>query len=171
MYTSLTSYIHLSFLSSGDVRVGGQGVQPGGILFGSVRREDSFTIRAEVDDIGQEGVETFSIPLTINPSLNPPPVSVFVTGDAAITVIDTTGELDYTVIHKNLFWAVKKLHLFSRGYCCIDGSRLPAERGSTGKCYNCHSALQQGDCQSHHCYHYSCHIHSVRPGVYENPPS
>ena len=98
MYTSLTSYIHLSFLSSGDVRVGGQGVQPGGIFFGSVRREDSFTIRAEVDEIGQEGVETFSIPLTINPSLNPPPVSVFVTGDAAITVVDTTGEFDYTVI-------------------------------------------------------------------------
>ena len=54
-------------------------------------RSVSFTIRVEADQVGQEGVEVFEIPLHItSEGLSEP---VFVMGSAFVTVTDMSGEL------------------------------------------------------------------------------
>ena len=65
----------------------GGSATPTGLLFVG---QQSFTIRAVADEDGQEGLETFSIPLLIT-SLNLA-VPVFAADPATISVIDRTGE-------------------------------------------------------------------------------
>ena len=86
--------IFLNFCTSffgpvADVRVGGDSM-PSGTLSYDFIRSVSFNLRAEADQIGQEGMETFDIPLMIIPPLAT--VTVFVAAPASITVVDQSGE-------------------------------------------------------------------------------
>ena len=64
------------------------------LLTGPFGHSVSFTIRVEVDQVGQEGVEVFEIPLHItSEGLSGP---VFVMGSAFVTVTDKSGKLHYT---------------------------------------------------------------------------
>ena len=71
-----------------DVRVGGADSPAGTLLFNFFGRERGFTIRAEADQIGQEGTETITIPLVVT-STSP---TVFVGPPATVTVIDQSGK-------------------------------------------------------------------------------
>ena len=55
------------------------------------RRQREFTIRGEADQIGQEGVETFSIPLSITSQVGLA-APVFAADPAMITVNDRSGD-------------------------------------------------------------------------------
>ena len=74
-----------------DVRVGGADNPIGTLFFAPFGRSTSFIIRAEADQIGQEGVEEFQIPLVVSSSTAAS--TVFPRAAANITVIDLTGEL------------------------------------------------------------------------------
>ena len=67
-----------------DVRVGGSS----GRLISPFQRSLDFILRAEADQIGQEGMESFEIPITVTPSGG---VTVFTSGPAVVEVADTTG--------------------------------------------------------------------------------
>ena len=71
-----------------DVRVGGADSPTGTLLFNIFGRDRGFTIRAEADQIGQEGTETITIPLVVT-STSP---TVFVGPPATVTVIDQSGK-------------------------------------------------------------------------------
>ena len=73
-----------------DVNVGGDSM-PSGTLAYDFIRSVSFHLIVEADQIGQEGEETFNIPLMVIPPLPGPPV--FVAPPATITVVDQSGEL------------------------------------------------------------------------------
>ena len=73
-----------------DVHIGGQSRPTGFVLSGPFVRIRVFQIRAEADQIGQEGDEVFQISLSASPG----DVPVFVsTPNAIITVEDTSGRL------------------------------------------------------------------------------
>ena len=84
----LTNQLYVCVCYSADVRVGGADNPTGSVLFGGFGRSRDFTIRAEADQVGQEGVETFTIPLAINNN----PLGVFIGPPAEVTVIDQSGE-------------------------------------------------------------------------------
>ena len=71
-----------------DVRVGGADSPTGNLLFNIFGRSRDFNIRAEADQIGQEGTETITIPLAVT-STSP---RVFVGPPATVTVIDQSGK-------------------------------------------------------------------------------
>ena len=71
-----------------DVRIGGQSRPTGFIFSGPFVRIRDFQIRAEADQIGQEGDEVFQISLSASPGTVPVFVS---TPNAIITVEDTSG--------------------------------------------------------------------------------
>ena len=73
-----------------DITVGGGSSQAGTISSGPFNRETSTTVRAEADQISQEGVETFEIPLSVISDVLPVPV--FVEEPAIITVVDRSGK-------------------------------------------------------------------------------
>ena len=73
-----------------DVRVGGADNPIGTLFFAPFGRSTSFIIRAEADQIGQEGIECFQIPLVVSSSTAAS--TVFPRAAANITVIDF-GEL------------------------------------------------------------------------------
>ena len=63
-------------------------------MAGPFGRSVSYTIRAEADQVGQEGEETFTIPLSVTSvGLSDP---VFVSGFATVNVTDLSSEL-YTI--------------------------------------------------------------------------
>ena len=74
-----------------DVRFGVADSPTGNLLFNFFGRERGFSIRAEGDQIGQEGTETITIPLVVT-STSP---RVFVGSPATITVIDQSGKLSH----------------------------------------------------------------------------
>ena len=80
-----------------DVRVGGADNPTGTLLFNIFGRDRGFTIRAEADQIGQEGTETIRIPLVVT-STSP---TVFVGPPATVTVTDQSGKLSHvcTTVH------------------------------------------------------------------------
>ena len=61
------------------------------IFFGAFGRSDSLPLRAEADQVGQEGPETFQIPLSIADE-PVPPVAVFIAESAQIRVVDTSSK-------------------------------------------------------------------------------
>lgn len=73
------------------MRVGGADNPIGTLFFSPFGRSASFIIRAEADQIGQEGVEDFKIPLVVSSTTAPSPV--FPRATANITVIDLSGQL------------------------------------------------------------------------------
>lgn len=77
--------IVLSF-NADDIRVGGASTPTGMVISAAFSRTDMFTLRAEADQVGQEGIETFLVPLNIN--LEGLIVPVFAADPAMITVID-----------------------------------------------------------------------------------
>ena len=72
-----------------DVRVGEADNPTGNLMLSFLGRSTDFTIRAEADQIGQEGTETITIPLVVT-STSP---TVFVGPPATVTVIDQSGKL------------------------------------------------------------------------------
>ena len=73
-----------------DIDVGGNSTQTGRIVSGTANYTADISINAKADQIGQEGVETFEILLSvISDELAVP---VFVEGPAMITVNDKSGE-------------------------------------------------------------------------------
>ena len=73
-----------------DVGVGGASTPTGMVFTGSFRRMVGFRIRAETDQIGQEGVEVFTIPLLF--TSDDLSVDVFVQGPATVTVNDRSSK-------------------------------------------------------------------------------
>ena len=69
-----------------DVRVGGSPTPTGRLIFPFIRSQ-GFTIRGEADQIGQEGVETFQIPLEVTG----PESNVFAAPPAVVEITDRTG--------------------------------------------------------------------------------
>ena len=80
-----------------DVRVGGADNPTGNLLFNFFGRDRDFTIRAEADQIGQEGTETITIPLVVTSTIP----TVFVGPPATVTVIDQSGKSSplCTIVH------------------------------------------------------------------------
>ena len=86
-----------------DVRVGGSPT-PTGRLISPFIRSQGFTIRGEVDQIGQEGVESFQIPLVIT-AQQTPGITVFAASPAVVEITDRTGigsTISYTDIPRSL---------------------------------------------------------------------
>ena len=67
----------------------------GVIFFPPNRLSPSFIVNAEADQLGQEGIETFSVPLLV--TSQGLPVTVFAADPAMITVNDRSGEGIYTL--------------------------------------------------------------------------
>ena len=74
-----------------DIDVGGSSAHTGIVVIGYTA---NITLNAKADQIGQEGVETFELPLSV--TSDELAVPVFVEGPAMITVNDKSGE---KVIH------------------------------------------------------------------------
>ena len=72
-----------------DVRVGGSPTPTGRLIFPFILRQ-GFTIRGEADQIGQEGVESFQIPLMITEQQTSG-VTVFAASPAVVEITDRTG--------------------------------------------------------------------------------
>ena len=84
----------ISLLNADDIRVGGASM-PTGMIISAFSRQDFFTLRAEADQLGQEGVETFPVPLLItSQGLTVP---VFAADPAMITVNDRSGERSLSI--------------------------------------------------------------------------
>ena len=85
-------YIYHFDVIAADIRVGGQSNPTGTVSTGGESgRSASFTVRAEADQVGQEGKEVFEVPLRItSEGLSEP---VFIMGSASVTVTDMSGEL------------------------------------------------------------------------------
>ena len=79
-----------------DISVGGNSTQTGRIVSGTADYASNISIGAKADQIGQEGVEIFKIPLSV--TSEELAVPVFVEGPAMITVSDRSGE-EVTVAH------------------------------------------------------------------------
>ena len=73
-----------------DISVGGDSVQTGRVVSGTANHTANISINAKADQIGQEGRETFEIPLSI--TSDELAVLVFVEGPAIIAVNDKSGE-------------------------------------------------------------------------------
>ena len=93
LYSAVTRMILCACCFTADVRVGGADSPTGNLLFSVFGRSRDFNIRAEADQIGQEGTETITIPLAVT-STSP---RVFVGPPATVTVIDQSGKLCTTV--------------------------------------------------------------------------
>ena len=79
-------------VNTADIRVP---AATGTLFTGQFARSISVIIRANTDQVTQEGVEVFEILLHItSEDLSEP---VFIMGSAFVTVNDTTGELHYTI--------------------------------------------------------------------------
>ena len=83
-------------VATADIRIGGGSSQTGVVLSGRFSRTSTTTIRAEADQVSQEGVETFEIQLSAVISVELA-VPVFVEGPAMITVNDRSGEKMYHI--------------------------------------------------------------------------
>ena len=70
--------------------MGGASTPTGTVLSAPFSRTRSFTLRAEADQVGQEGIETFPVPLNVNGQGLAVPV--FSADPAMITVIDQSRE-------------------------------------------------------------------------------
>ena len=70
--------------------MGGASTPMGVVLSAAFSRQQLFTLRAEADQVGQEGVETFPVPLNVNGQGLAVPV--FSANPAMITVIDQSRE-------------------------------------------------------------------------------
>ena len=73
-----------------DIDVGGGSVQTGRVVSGTASSTANISLNAKTDQIGQEGVETFEIPLSVTSDESAVPV--FVEGPTMISVIDRSGE-------------------------------------------------------------------------------
>ena len=70
--------------------MGGASTPTGMVISALFNRQQSFTLRGEADQVGQEGIETFEIPLLV--TAQGLPVEVFASPPAMITVNDRSGE-------------------------------------------------------------------------------
>ena len=78
-----------------DIDIGGSSVQTGRVVCGTTNYTANISINAKADQIGQEGVETFEIPLSV--TSDELAVPVFVEESAIISVNDKSGEkITYT---------------------------------------------------------------------------
>ena len=78
------------YTAESDIDVGGGSVQTGRVVSGTANYTANISINAKADQIGQEGIETFIIRLSV--VSDELAVPVFVEGPAMITVNDTSGE-------------------------------------------------------------------------------
>ena len=90
MMSVTTEIFTILKINSADIRVGGAPIQTGGVIHPVKREELPFILTAEADQVGQEGSETFSVPLVVTSQTQP--VSVFAADPAIITVNDRSGE-------------------------------------------------------------------------------
>ena len=78
------------YTCTADIGVGGDSTQTGIVVIGTENYTANISVDAKADQISQEGVETFAIPLSvISEELAVP---VFVDRPAMITVNDRSGE-------------------------------------------------------------------------------
>ena len=68
-----------SNMNADDVHVGGLSNPTGFVFSGSLGRTTDFQLRAEADQIGQEGDEVFQIPLSASPGTVPVFICTFST--------------------------------------------------------------------------------------------
>ena len=78
------------YTAESDISVGGDSAQTGRVVSGTANYIANFSIDAKADQISQEGLETFEIPLSV--TSDELAVPVFVEGPAMITVNDKSGE-------------------------------------------------------------------------------
>ena len=75
---------------TGDIDVDGDSRKTGRVVSGTANNTANISINAKADQISQEGIEIFEIPLSV--TSDELAVPVFVEGPAMITVNDKSGE-------------------------------------------------------------------------------
>ena len=89
------------YTCTADIGVGGDSTQTGIVVIGTENYTANISVDAKADQIGQEGVETIEIPLSV--TSEELAVPVFVEGPALVTVNDRSGEKVSEILHNYAF--------------------------------------------------------------------